>query len=675
MADATVFHDLSAFVALPRLTGLALSPDGTRLVTSATELSPDGTRHVPVLWEVDPTGRADAVRLTNSDRGASAPAFLPDGSLLFLTDRKAPGQEAEADGAGEGRRALWRLPLRGEATRLVARAGGIDDYAVAGGSGHLAFAASLLPGAQDAEDDAKRRADRRSAGVSAILHESGPVRFWDADLGPGVPHVFVTGPADGAGHGRTVDVGERGPIATGLALSPDGSLVAYVSLESGPPHDLSAALVVADATTGQRVAQLGSPEHTFSEPVFTRDGRSVVCVRGVRNTREAPGDVTLWRLDLDPAGPEGGAGWDLTPDLDLWPVAPVPAATGDVFFTADDHGHRPVFRLRPDGSRTRLTRSGCYTDVVVSPDGGTVYALHSTVDSPPRPVRLDADGVDQEPVPLRAPGGPVALPGSLTEVHTTADDGVALRGWLALPDRARADRPAPLLVFVHGGPQTSWNAWHWRWNPWPAVARGYAVLLPDPALSTGYGQHHHQRGWSGWGQQPYRDVLALTDAAVARGDIDAERTGLLGGSYGGYMANWVAGHTDRFRAIVSHASLWNLAGFAGDTDCPGDFSRIFGRPGESGERYQENSPHLHAEKINTPMLVIHGARDYRVPVGEAMALWRELQRLRVPAKYLYFPDENHWVLSPNNARVWYSTVLNFLDHHVLDHEWQRPDLL
>jgi dipeptidyl aminopeptidase/acylaminoacyl peptidase len=669
MAAATAFHDLSEFVALPRLSGLALSPDGTRLITSVAELSPDGARRVGALWEVDPGGEREAVRLTRSERGESSPAFLPDGSLLFLSGRPAPDDGKEP---GKAEPALWRLPLRGEPERLLARPGGVGGFAVAAGSGHVAFAASLLPGARGTAEDALLRESREKAKVTAILHESSPVRFWDSDIGPGVPHVYV-GRLDAPDGEEPVDAGARGQVAEGIAVSADGSLVAFTALAGPLAHDKALTVVVADSATGKWLHVLESPDHDFTSPAFTPDGRSVVCLRVTRHTWEAPGDITLWRHDLD--APHGDDGRDLTPGFDQWPAAPVVARTGEVFFTADEQGHCPVFRLTPDGVITRLTAFGAYSDVVVSPDGTTVYALRHTVDRPPLPVRLRADAADQEPAPLRAPGDDVTVPGTLTEVRVTADDGAALRAWLVLPEGADAGSPAPLLVFVHGGPHTSWNCWQWRWNPWTAAARGYAVLLPDPALSTGYGQRHHQRGWSGWGGQPYRDMIALTDAAIARPDIDGDRTGLLGGSYGGYMANWVAVRTDRFRAIVSHAGLWNLTGFAGGSDSPASFTRIFGDPLERAERYDENSPHLHAKRITTPMLVTHGAKDYRVPVGEAMALWHDLLRFEVPAMYLYFPDENHWILSPNNSKVWYATVLNFLDHHVLGKPWRRPELI
>jgi dipeptidyl aminopeptidase/acylaminoacyl peptidase len=232
-----------------------------------------------------------------------------------------------------------------------------------------------------------------------------------------------------------------------------------------------------------------------------------------------------------------------------------------------------------------------------------------------------------------------------------------------------------MLLWVHGGPMMSWNSWSWRWNPWLMAARGYAVLLPDPALSTGYGLDFVQRGYHSWGDRPFRDIMSITDAATARSDIDATRTAMMGGSYGGYMANWIAGHTDRFKAIVSHAALWTLEAMFGTTDAPHFWRPQFGDPLTSPERYEENSPHRHIANITTPMLVIHGNNDFRVPLGEALRLWWDLNRYEVPAKFLYFPDENHWILTPGNIRAWYETVAAFLAHHVLGEEWHRPELL
>jgi dipeptidyl aminopeptidase/acylaminoacyl peptidase len=221
----------------------------------------------------------------------------------------------------------------------------------------------------------------------------------------------------------------------------------------------------------------------------------------------------------------------------------------------------------------------------------------------------------------------------------------------------------------------SFNGWSWRWNPWLLAARGYAVLLPDPALSTGYGPEMLRRAWSSWGPRTFADLMAVTDAAAARDDVDAERTAAMGGSFGGYMANWIAGHTDRFRAIVTHASLWGLDAFVGATDAPAVWEAEFGDRHTRPERYERASPDRHLDRFTTPMLVIHGDKDYRVPIGEGLRLWWDLVSREVDAKFLYFPDENHWVLSPGNIKVWYETVLAFLDHHVLGEDWRRPGLL
>jgi dipeptidyl aminopeptidase/acylaminoacyl peptidase len=206
---------------------------------------------------------------------------------------------------------------------------------------------------------------------------------------------------------------------------------------------------------------------------------------------------------------------------------------------------------------------------------------------------------------------------------------------------------------------------------------GYAVLLPDPALSTGYGHANVQRAWGlGGADRVFSDLMTITDAALARPDLDASRTAAMGGSYGGFMSNWVAGHTDRFKAIATHASLWALDQFQATTDINDSlWERQLGDPDDAPDAYRAESPRSGLREIRTPMLVIHGLRDYRVPVSEALRLWTDLQRHGVESRFLLFPDENHWILKPGNALVWYQTILAFLEHYVLGAEWRRPDLL
>ena len=670
----TPFTDLDDYLALRRLGGLALSPDGIRLVTTVAARTPDGKRFSTSLWEVDPGGQRPPRRLTRSAPGEAHPAFLPDGRLLFSSRR--PDAEAKPDEDSEDRAALWLLPEAGEARQVARRGGAVGDVAVARDSGHVAFTASTLPGTDTVEDDEKRRQARKDAGVTAILHESHPVRYWDHDLGPDESHVLFSEAAP-VGDGRLTAVRDLTPDASGnvgegLAVSPDGRTVAveWRVDEGRAAHHGSFAII--DTASGERRI-LATDGLWLSDPTFSPDGRSLAYLQETLGDWDTAPRRTLQVLDL--ATDE--AREVLPADTTAWPSHPVFSPDGAfLYFLADEGGRAPVFRLDlTSGAVVRLTASGSYTDLVVSPDGSALFALRSAVDSPPTPVRLDPTREEQEAVALLGPKADIPIPGTLTEVRTTAEDGTPLRAWLALPSDAGVDAPAPLLLWIHGGPVSSWNGWSWRWNPWLMVARGYAVLLPDPALSTGYGHAFLQRGWGRWGGRPFTDLMTITDAALDRSEIDQSRVAAMGGSFGGYMANWVATQTDRFRAIVTHASLWHLDAFAGTTDEPSFWHREFGDPLQKQERYLENSPHLRAEGIRTPMLVIHGDKDYRVPIGEALRLWYDLGRFSVPAKFLYFPDENHWILTPGHVKVWYETVSAFLAEHVLGKEWRRPDLV
>ncbi|PDP84364.1 S9 family peptidase [Glycomyces fuscus] len=674
------WYELPEYVRLRRVNGLRLSPDGTRLVAPVSGLAPDSKSFRSALWEIDVApesegGRAPR-RLTRSAKGEGGVGFLPDGSVLFTTGRPDPEAEAD-DKAGT---ALWLLPADGgEARQVASRPGGIGSFTVARDSGLVALTADTLPRSEDEEADRQARKAREEAGVTAILHEALPVRSWDSDIGPGHPRYLVAEPpADedsrlGDPRDLTPDAG-MALVGAGGALSPDGGLLVtewQVPVGRGARRS---DVVAVDTATGERRTLATDPDHDFGRPAVSPDGRHVLLVRDFEGAYDGePRDTTAWLVDL-----ATGQGRDLLPDHELWPRELAWSAdSGAVFVVADQEGRRPVFRIDlASGAVTRLTGDhGAYSNLNPSPDGRYVYALRDAWDAPPAPVRLAADAADGRPVYLRTPGSELTMPGTLTEIEATADDGTRIRSWLVLPEDASADSPAPLTLWVHGGPYMSFNGWSWRWNPWLLAARGYAVLLPDPALSTGYGQDMLRRAWGAWGPRTFADVMAVTDAAEAREDIDAGRTAMMGGSFGGYMANWIAGHTDRFKAIVSHASLWGLDGFSGTTDYPPVWEREFGTPLERPERYTLNSPHLHAARIRTPMLVIHGDKDYRVPISEGLRLWRDLLLHEVDAKFLYFPDENHWILTPGNARIWYETILAFLDHHVHGKEWSRPELL
>jgi dipeptidyl aminopeptidase/acylaminoacyl peptidase len=471
-----------------------------------------------------------------------------------------------------------------------------------------------------------------------------------------------------------VDAPGRSLDESAFDIAPDGSAV-YVTWRLPDANRIACQMVSVETVTGERNILADETAGWLTGPAASPDGRFLAWTRETTGTPDISPEVRLHLFDLTTS-----QGRDPIPDAELWPAGLTWSDDSSaLFFTADQSGRVPVFRLEvtgPEAGRlTRLTAEGAYSHLNPSPDGTKLYALRSTWAAPPEAVVLDATTPDQTPAPIPTPGVPLEVPGRLEEVQATASDGTPVRSWIVLPPGASERNPAPLVVFIHGGPLGSWNAWSWRWNPQLLAERGYAVLLPDPALSTGYGQAFVDRGRGRWGDEPYTDLMAAVDAAEKRPDIDETRTAAMGGSFGGYMANWVAGHTDRFRCIVTHASLWSLEQFHGTTDEPVYWRDEFGSPEDDAERYREHSPDRFASQIRSPMLVIHGELDHRVPIGEALRLWTDLTRFGVEAKFLYFPDENHWILKPPNIRVWYDTVFAWLDQHVLGKDWTRPTLL
>ncbi len=679
----TQFSELSEFIAIPRVTSLRLSPDGQWLAATVATLSADKKKYVSSVWRIDPEG-GPPERLTRSAEGEGDPAFLPDGSLLFISSRPDSLAKPAENGSGPGDKpGLWALPAgRGEARRITAPAGGVAQVAAAKDASSYLISAPAFAGTKDQAQDAAKRKARSDAGVSAILHIGGLVRYWDSDLGPDCLRLLFGETSPAAQAGETEDVRDLTPDPgraldeQSFALAPDGSLAVTGWQVADGPGDMRAELVGIDVATGERRTLMSAEGFDFAEPAISPDGKLVVALRMEHDRYDRPGDITLVAASLADGDP--GAPRDLLPGFDRRPNAAVFSAEGGtVYFTADDNGRCPIFAVSvATGQVERITTDdGAYENLCPAPDGAALYALRSAIGEPPTPVRIDLTSPVASPVRLASPAPPVELPGTVSEISATVADGSTVRGWLVLPHGASADARAPLVLWVHGGPVASWNAWSWRWNPWLLAERGYAVLLPDPALSTGYGQDFIARGHGTWGDKPYTDVMTITDAVAARPEIDSSRTAMMGGSFGGYMANWIAGHTDRFAAIVSHAGLWALDQMFGTTDGPYYWRREFGHPHTEPDRYQANSPHLHAASVVTPVLIIHGDKDYRVPVGEALRMYSDLVARGQNVKFLYFPDENHWILKPGDVMVWYETVLSFLAEQVLGEQWQHPALL
>lgn len=663
---ATPFHDLGDYLALPRLADLVLSPDGSRLVASVQQLGAGGDRYQTSLWEVDPAGTVDARRLTHSEQGESEPVFVCDGSLLFTSKRPSPSDDSPDEPA------LWRLPPRGEAERIATSAGGLFGPVAAQASSAYVVATSRL---SDEETDKQWRTDRKTAKVTAVIHDGFPIRHWDHELGPDLPRLLAAR-ADNDAPPRDL-APDAGPalVEAKYTIAPDGTAVVTTWSVRDPHGRTHTSLVTIDVETGQRRTLADEAGVNHFKPVISPDGALVAAYRLDPGDFDTVRTVTVCVHDL-----AGGPSRSYQLTEELAPSEHVWSPDSSTLYVAGDRrGCGAIVALDvATGAHRRIASDAVYTNLSVSTDGTTIYALRSAVDCPPQPVRLDVNATVGAPTFLPSPAPRPELPGTLVEVEAATPDGATVRGWLVLP--AGVAQPVPLQQWIHGGPFLSFNKWSWRWCPWIAAARGWAVLMPDPALSTGYGQAWLARAWPHRASLVWRDVETLLEVVVARDDIDAEHTACLGASFGGYMTNWVAGHTDRFRAIVTHSGLWAADQEHATTDMAAWKTHLFGTPAEHPDWFAESSPHRFVAAITTPMLIIHGNRDYRVPYSESLRAFWDLVRhhdgdpATLPHRFLQHTSENHWVLSPGNARIWNETVLAFLEWHVLGGVWSPPRL-
>jgi dipeptidyl aminopeptidase/acylaminoacyl peptidase len=381
--------------------------------------------------------------------------------------------------------------------------------------------------------------------------------------------------------------------------------------------------------------------------------------------RRGKADLTrLWIVGLDGESPRRLHDWDASPRLHAW--------TRDgraLLVTADDDFAAPVFRIdASSGDVARITSiaaSGVHDHIRELPDG-RVAGIRHTIVHPPEPFACDASA---EPKLLANLSGLTPEEGraiATVERRDSPGDGGTPIGWLYVHPSAGSE-PRAALLWIHGGPISQHvDGWHWRWNALCAAAAGYAVALPNPRGSTGRGQAFMDGVQDNrWGEACFHHLMSVADGLAREPAVDPARIVAMGGSFGGYMANWIGTQTDRFRAIVTHASIFDLSMFHGTTDYPAWFALEMGlTPYADAAAFARYSPRAHVAQWKTPTLILHGERDYRVPISEGLVLFEALRLHGVDAELIVFPDENHWITKPRNIRAWYEAWLDFVARHV-----------
>jgi dipeptidyl aminopeptidase/acylaminoacyl peptidase len=709
---------------LKRVGDPQVSPDGKWVIFSVVDVDLAANTKTPHIWIVPlSSGAADASsaheRILIADQDGDRPRWAPDGKRFAFLSTKEGGSQvwvADFDGSAGTVSAVHKF------TSIATEAGG-ELWSPDGKN--ILFTSDVYPECDAKRFDkeacnAKKLKEVEQSKVKALIFDHLLYRHWNAYREGKRTHIFVrriVAPDEtnarilGSGVIDLTPGDYDAPVFSlggqdNYAFSPDGKEICYTS-----NHDKDPA---ASTNNDLWILSLGGPTPpaeaknitadnpaSDSTPLYSPDGRYMAY-----RAQQRPGyESDRFRLMLYDR--KTGEKRNLTEDFDRW-VGTFAWSTdsSEIFFAAEDKGEQPIYVLSisPGGFPAKdfvpcepcsgsihmlPVGSGYNDDIAVAPNGSVLYTKMTAME--PNVIEVAGPGTMYLDWASKKGGSEQSMPGhmdvsfvprSLTTSLNAAVSGYLpesfwftgahgdkVEGFLVKPPNFDASKKYPVKFLIHGGPQGAWgDDWSYRWNPELFAAPtssgpGYVVIMINFHGSTGYGQKFIDAINGDWGGAPFEDLMKGLDYAEKTYPfIDKNRECALGASYGGYMANWILGHTDRFKCIVSHDGMFNAESAWGTTEELWFNDWEFkGTPYDNRASYEKWSPHQYAKNFKTPTLVIHGQRDYRLDVSEGFQLFTTLQMEGVPSKMLYFPDEGHWVQKPQNSKLWYETVNAWVD--------------
>jgi dipeptidyl aminopeptidase/acylaminoacyl peptidase len=655
--------DYEDLTKVQRISDPQLSPDGKWVAYEVGVVDLAANKTLRHIWLVPAEG-GEPRQLTRGEGSDTRPRWSPDGnSLAFISTRGGSSQ-------------IWIIPVHGgEARPLTSLSTEADGVTWAAHGDVLVFTSQVYPDCLDEACNARRLKDSAESKVKAQIFDALLYRHWDAWRDGKYAHVFVVSAAGGTPRDLTPGAYDSPTwflgAPDGYAISPDGNEVCYTSNHSKGSAGQSAAawttnddLYVVSTQGGEAHNITSSNPGSDAAPQYSPNGRYIAYTSQARDGYESD----LFRLRVYDR--DTGRVSDLTSGFDQWVTSFAWAPDSNtLYFTAPDHARQPVFKTSVSSPKVEKALDGMNDELSVSPDGKSLILTRTSLTEPATIYRASASG--GTPAQLTHENDALLADLDMNPmelVNTKGALGAEIQNLLVKPPGFDASQKYPAIFLVHGGPQSAWDdAWSYRWNAEMFAARGYVVMMTNFHGSTGYGQKFVEEISGDWGGAPYQDLMNAADYLQALPYVDRNHVGAAGASFGGYMINWIAGHTDRFKALVSHDGVFDNRSMYGETEeLWFDEWEFKGVPWEKeSEALREKwSASNFVQNIKTPMLLVEGARDYRVPEGQAMQLFSDLQRRGVPSKLLYFPDEGHWVLKPQNSQLWYKTVLGWLDQWV-----------
>ncbi|HLL16845.1 MAG TPA: S9 family peptidase [Pyrinomonadaceae bacterium] len=638
-----------------------LSPDGRLVAYQISDPDKAANRSRTHIYLI-PVEGGQPVQLTTGDASASSPRWSPDGKRIAFV---RGGQIHTMDATG------------GDVKKITSISTGAGDPVWSPDGRWLAFVSDIYPTCADDACNQKRDAEAEASKVKAKVIDRLLYRHWASWKDGKRTHVFVVSSDGGAARDLTPGDFDAPPFSLGgpsdYAFSPDSRELAFArNTEKVEATSTNNDIFIVPLAGGEPQRITGDNKGSDQSPLYSPDGRYLA----YRSQATAGFESARWRLMLYDRQTKKTR--ELTSKFDAYVEGFTFAPDGKhIYFASGERGRHPIFMVSTEGDHLMKVLDGFNDDLKISADGKTLVFTRTSATMPTEIFRarlLDPMRVDTNTVAQVTKTNDAYLAGfSLTpaeELTWEGGGGTKVSGWLIKPANHAAGKKYPLLVLIHGGPQGAWNdAWSYRWNPQIFASAGYMVFMPNPRGSTGFGQQFTDEISGDWAGKVYVDIMNGVAQVASRPDVDRERVGAAGGSYGGYMVNWILGHNDdprvRFKALVSHAGVFNLVSMYGVTEelwfPEWEFK---GTPWDNPELYTRWSPHLHAKNFKTPTLVTHGELDYRVPIGEGFQLFTYLQKQNVPSKLLYFPDEGHWILKPQNSALWYNTVMGWFDQYL-----------
>ncbi len=654
---------VEAMLKLSRIGEPALSPDGKIVAFTVQSVDVDANSKPKQIWAV-PVAGGTPVQITrdgNNDR----PKWTPDSKRIIFTSTRGEGSQ------------VWSMDPDGlspkQITTIPTEASG---HLLSPDGKKLVFLSSVYPECEtaatfDAACNKARMDDEAKSKVKARSYTSLLYRHWNQWQTKRRSHLFVSD-IDGTNL-KDLTPGKRDvpPFSLGgpddYSISQDSAEVAFVmNVEADLATSTNSDIFVVSMGGGEAKRITGTNAGADLSPLYSPDGRWLA----YRSQERAGFESDRWRLIVLERAT--GRTRDLTEGFDR----PVDSITWSpdsarLFITTEDRGRHTLqlIAVTGGGMRSIINGTSSLDDVQFSKDGKTLVYTEQSGSRPNEIYRASSGG-----------GTPVALTHlndealsqyqltALEEFWTEGAEGSRVHSFVVKPPGFRSDTKYPVLFLIHGGPQGAWGeSWTWRWNAQVFAAAGFVVVMPNPRGSTGYGQKFTDEVSGDWGGKAFNDIMAVVDSVAKQPYADADRFAAAGGSYGGYMVDWMLGHTDRFKAFVTHAGVYDLRSMVGETEelwfAQWEFK---GMPWSEPELYTKWSPSYFVSNFKTPTLVIHGEQDFRVPFGQGLQLFTALQLQKVPSKLLVYPDEGHWVQKPQNTVLWYHSFIDWVT------EWTRP---